>query len=75
MSWFSKNVRHFLSRLAGGESYAEKRQRASLLEQEEETRREAETRRDILARLRQLVRRGRRSLLAWFNDDGDTIGV
>jgi hypothetical protein len=49
-SWFSKTLRHALSRLVGGESHAEKRQRASLLQQEEEAQREAGTRKDMGSR-------------------------
>jgi hypothetical protein len=72
---FLKKIRHAFSRLFGGPSYAEKRQRASLLEQEEETKREEETRKNILSRLRQAMRVGRRSLLAWFDDGEDSIGA
>jgi hypothetical protein len=75
MSWWSKHITHTFSRLFGGPSNAEKREKASLLEQEEASRREAEARRDVLSRLRQAVRRGRRSLLAWFDDEGDSIGA
>jgi hypothetical protein len=75
MSWWSKHVTHTFSRLLGGPSNAEKRERASLLEQEAESQREAEARRDILSRLRQAVRSGRRSLLAWFDDGEDSIGA
>jgi hypothetical protein len=30
---------------------------------------------DILSRLRRAVRSGRRSLLAWYDDEADTIGA
>ncbi|MDR2576444.1 MAG: hypothetical protein LBC42_00090 [Puniceicoccales bacterium] len=75
MSWWSKHVTHAVSRMLGGPSYAEKRERQSLLEQAEEAQREADTRKDILSRLRKMVRSGRRSLLSWFDDDSDTIGA
>jgi hypothetical protein len=75
MSWWSKHVTHAFSRMLGGPSYAEKRQRQSLLEQAEEARLEAETRKNILSRLRKLARSGRRSLLSWFDSDGDSIGA
>jgi hypothetical protein len=58
MSWWSKHITHAISRLFGGESGAEKRQRASLLEQEDEVRRETETRKNILSRLRQAASAG-----------------
>jgi transposase len=70
-------IGHFFSRLFGGPSHAEKRARQSLLDQEEESRREAEARRDALVRLRRSISAGRRSLLSWFDDGAgqDTIGA
>jgi hypothetical protein len=70
-----KSIKHAFSRLFGGPSGAEKRQRASLLEQEAEAKREAESRMEILSRLRQAMRGGRRSLLAWYDDGEDSIGA
>jgi hypothetical protein len=75
MSWLSNNVKHALSRLFGGPSHAGVRQRESLLQQEEEARRETETRRDILSRLRRAMRSGRLSLLSWYDDGEDSIGA
>ncbi|MDR3117584.1 MAG: hypothetical protein LBT98_03370 [Puniceicoccales bacterium] len=70
MSWFSKNVRHFLSRLVGGATNAEKRQRRSLLEQREIATRELDARRNALMNLRRAISLGRWSLLATDSDDG-----
>jgi hypothetical protein len=75
MSWFSKNVRHFLSRLVGGPTNAEKRQKKSLLEQQETAARELDARRSALLGLRRAISLGRWSLLSpeW-GDDGDAFG-
>jgi hypothetical protein len=61
----------------GGASYAEKRARQSLLEEEEAARMESNARRDMLINLRRSVLGGRRSLLGWYGDGGieDTIGA
>ncbi|MDR2030187.1 MAG: hypothetical protein LBP65_01835 [Puniceicoccales bacterium] len=76
MSWFSKNVRHFLSRLVGGPTGAEKRERQSLLEQQEIATRELDARRNALLGLRRAISLGRWSLLgpALGLGDDDTFG-
>jgi hypothetical protein len=64
---------HVVSRLFGGPSGAEKKQRQSLLRQDDEMRRQNEAKRNILLNLRRAVATGRRSLLASLEDD--TFGV
>jgi predicted AAA+ superfamily ATPase len=71
MASIFKKFKHALSRLLGGPSGAEKKQRQTLLRQEEESRQKAEARREALINLRRAIAAGRSSLLAW---EDDTIG-
>jgi hypothetical protein len=66
-------IGHAISRLFGGPSGAEKKQRKSLINQEQEMLRQEEVRRNALLNLRRAVTTGRRSLLASWEDD--TIGA
>jgi hypothetical protein len=73
MASFFGGIGHAISRLFGGPSGAEKKQRQSLLQQEQEMLRQSEAKRNLLLNLRRAVATGRRSLLASWEDD--TVGA
>jgi hypothetical protein len=73
MASFLVRIGRVLSKLFGGPSGAEKKQRQSLLRQEAELFRQMEAKRNILMNLRRAVATGRRSLLTSWEDD--TVGA
>jgi hypothetical protein len=73
MASFLVRIGRVLSKLFGGPSGAEKKQRQSLLRQEAEVRQQMDAKKNILLNLRRAVATGRRSLLASWEDD--TVGA